>query len=113
MTDPALAYRLVAELAEDRRARGHHISPTQVERAAALLVDLWTAAAPHGIGPDHWGHTAHLPRAALDTVSAPPRRPPGSRPRPRRWQHRHPSSTRIVRWSATTCRHRPRPRCWP
>jgi hypothetical protein len=90
VTDPALAYRLVAELAEDRRARGHHISPTQVERAAALLVDLWTAAAPHGIGPDHWGHTAHLPRAALDTVSAPPRRPPGSRPRPRRWQHRHP-----------------------
>jgi hypothetical protein len=90
VTDPALAYRLVAELAEDRRARGHHISPTQVERAAALLVDLWAAAARHGIGTDHWGHAAHLPRAALDTISAPPRRPPGSRPRPRRWQHRQP-----------------------
>jgi hypothetical protein len=90
VTDPAHAYRLVAELADDRRARGHHISPTQVERAAALLVDLWAAAARHGIGPDHWGHAAHLPRAALDTISAPPRRPPGSRPRPRRWQHRQP-----------------------
>jgi hypothetical protein len=86
VTDPA--HQLVAELAADRRARGHYISHDQVERAAALLADLWAAAARHGITADHWGHTAHLPRAALDAISAPPRRPPGSRrPQPFRWQH--------------------------
>jgi hypothetical protein len=85
VTDPA--HQLVAELAEDRRARGHHISPQQVQRAAALLADLWAAAARHGITTDHWAHTAHLPRAALDAISAPPRRPPGShRPQPRHWR---------------------------
>jgi hypothetical protein len=86
VTHPARAHLLVAELAEDRRARGHHISPQQVERAAALLADLWAAAARHGITADNWGHTAHLPRAALDAISAPPHRPPGRRPGPRRWQ---------------------------
>jgi hypothetical protein len=88
VTDPVDARQLIGDLADDRRARGHHISPTQVERAAALLADLWIVAARHGISADHWGHAAHLPRAALDAVTAPPRRPPGSRLRPRRWTHR-------------------------
>jgi hypothetical protein len=88
VTDPTSARQLLGELAEERRGRGQHISPEQVGRAAALLVDLWAAAAMHGVGPDHWGYTAHLPRAALDTINAPPRLPPSSRPRARHRQHR-------------------------
>jgi hypothetical protein len=68
------ARHAIDAIASDRRARGAHIPPEHVEAAAALLVDLWAAAARHGIGPDHPGHTLHLPRAALDTVGARARR---------------------------------------
>jgi hypothetical protein len=89
MPDPALDCRLVAELAADRRAHGHHISPGQAEQAAALSADLWSAAARQGITPEHWSHHAHLPRAALDIISAPPRCPPAGRQRrPQLRQHR-------------------------
>ncbi|HEY2958892.1 MAG TPA: hypothetical protein VGM21_11900 [Actinomycetota bacterium] len=87
MPDSAHDHRLVAEFAGARLAHGHHISPGQAEQAAALPADLW--AARPGITPDHWGYHAHLPRAAFDTISAPPRRPPaGHQRRPQPWQHR-------------------------
>jgi hypothetical protein len=89
MPDPAHDHWLGDELAADRRAHGHHISPGQTEQAATLPADLWTAAARRGITPEHWGHHAHLPGAALDTISASPRRPPaGHQRRPQSWQHR-------------------------
>jgi hypothetical protein len=87
VTDPAHAGPLVAELADDRRARGQHISADQVGRAAELLVDLRTAGLD-GLGPDYLGSTTHPPCPALDGVSTPPRRPPRDRPRPRGWKYR-------------------------
>jgi hypothetical protein len=68
------AQQAIDRIAADRRARGAHIPPDHIEAAAALLLDLWAAAARHGIGADHLGHTLHLPRAALDTVGARARR---------------------------------------
>jgi hypothetical protein len=68
------ARQAIDGIAADRRARGTHIPPDHIEAAAALLVDLWAAAARHGIGANHPGHTLHLPRAALDTVAARARR---------------------------------------
>jgi hypothetical protein len=44
------------------------LSPEQDERAAALLVGLWAAAARYGIARDQSGCTLHLPGAALDTT---------------------------------------------
>jgi hypothetical protein len=64
------ARTVIGELAADRRSRGATITADQLEAAAALLVDLWAAAARHGIGPDHRAWTTHLPRAALDTTTA-------------------------------------------
>jgi hypothetical protein len=61
--------RLTA-LAADRQHRGTHTPPEHLEAAAALLVDLWAAAARHGITPAHPAWTFHLPRAALDTITA-------------------------------------------
>jgi hypothetical protein len=54
----------------NRQRRGTHTPPERLEAAAALLVDLWAAAARHGITPDHPAWTFHLPRAALDTATA-------------------------------------------
>jgi hypothetical protein len=71
MSDLAAARVLLDTLAAQRRTHGQPVTADQLDRAAALLVDLWTAAARHGITPDHWGYTLHLPRAALDTISAP------------------------------------------
>lgn len=77
MSDLATARALLDSLAAQRRTRGQPIPADQLDRATALLVELWTTAARHGITPNHWGYTLHLPRAALDTISAP--RPKASR----------------------------------
>jgi hypothetical protein len=70
MSDLATARAVLNPLTAQRRTRGQPVPPDQLDRAAALLVDLWAAAARHGITPDHWGYTLHLPRAALDTITA-------------------------------------------
>jgi hypothetical protein len=64
------ARTVIGDLAADRRSRGATITADQLEAAAALLVDLWDAAARHGIGAAHRAWTAYLPRAALDTATA-------------------------------------------
>jgi hypothetical protein len=87
VTDPAHAGAFVARAAAGRRDRDHCHSVDQVGRATELRADLGPAATRHSIGPDHWGQTTHPARAA---GSGPSRRPPGSRPRLRRWRHRRP-----------------------
>jgi hypothetical protein len=80
MPDPLTQARThVAALAADRQRRGTPTRPEDLETAAALLVDLWAAATRHGITPDHPAWTFHLPRAALDTISA-ARKQPSPRP---------------------------------
>ena len=90
MNHLADAHAFIEPIAAARRNRGRHVTDEHLQRAAALLADLWAAAARQGITPDHWGYHAHLPRAALDTISAPSRRPPAGRqrrPQPRQhWQ---------------------------
>ena len=44
--------------------------PEQPEAAAAPLVDLWAAAARHGITPNHCAWSFHPPCAALGTITA-------------------------------------------
>jgi hypothetical protein len=65
-------------LADDRRTRGANLPEADVEAAAALLVDLWAAAARHGITPQHRAWTFHLPRAALDVTAAARRKARGA-----------------------------------
>jgi len=74
---PALdhARTVIDDLAADRRSRGATITADQLEAAAALLVDLWAAAARHGIDPGHRAWTTYLPRAALDSTTKFPKRP--------------------------------------
>jgi hypothetical protein len=79
MSDLDHARACLHPLAAERRARGRPIAPEQLARAAALLTDLWAAAERHGITRDQVGATFHLPRAALDSVTAAAR----SRHRPR------------------------------
>jgi len=64
----------IEPIAADRRSRGATIPASQLEAAAALLVDLWQAAARHAITADHRAWTTYLPRVALDTITARPRR---------------------------------------
>lgn len=64
------ARTVITDLASDRRSRGATLTADQLEAAAALLVDLWAAAARHGIDPDHRAWTTYLPRAALDAATA-------------------------------------------
>jgi hypothetical protein len=66
----AQARAFIDPIAAERAARGAHLPPEHLEAAAALLTDLWQAAAAHGITADQPGHTLHLPRAALDTITA-------------------------------------------
>lgn len=71
MPDPLTQARTsVAALATDRQRRGTTTRSEDIEAAAKLLVDLWAAAARHGITADQPAWTFHLPRAALDTISA-------------------------------------------
>lgn len=51
-------------------ARRRHVTDEHLERTAALLADLWAAAARHGITSDQPGYHTHLPRAAFDTITA-------------------------------------------
>ena len=60
------AHAFIEPIAAAHRNRGRHVTEEYLERAAALLVDLWATAARHGITPDH----THLPRAAFDTITA-------------------------------------------
>jgi hypothetical protein len=60
----------IATLAADRQRRGTPTRPEDIDAAAKLLIDLWAAAARHGIIPDHPAWSFHLPRVALDTVCA-------------------------------------------
>jgi hypothetical protein len=57
---------------------GARLDDDQKRAAAALLVDLWAAAARHGITPDQFGWRRHLPRAAVDSIAAIGRRGPKS-----------------------------------
>ena len=71
MPDPLTQARTrIAALAADRQRRGTPTRPGDIEAAAKLLVDLWSVAARHGITPDHRAWSFHLPRAALDIISA-------------------------------------------
>jgi hypothetical protein len=71
MPDPLTQARNhLAGLAADRQRRGTPIPPEHIEAAAKLLVDLWAVATRHSITPNHPAWTFHLPRAALDTISA-------------------------------------------
>jgi hypothetical protein len=64
------AYVFIEPIAAARRNRGRHVTDEHLERAAALLADLWAAAAHHGITADQPGYHTHLPRAALDAITA-------------------------------------------
>ncbi len=83
---PALdhARTVIDDLAADRRSRGATITADQLEAAAALLVDLWAAAARHGIDPAHRAWTTYLPRAALDSTTTKFAKRPESQARARR-----------------------------
>jgi hypothetical protein len=71
VSDPLTQARTrVAALAADRQRRGIPVRPEDIEAAAKLLVDLWVTASRHGITADHPAWNFHLPRAALDTISA-------------------------------------------
>jgi hypothetical protein len=65
-------------LAAVREVAGSRLDSDQEQAAAALLVDLWAAAARHGITPKQWGWRRHLPRAAVDAIAAVGRRGPRS-----------------------------------
>jgi hypothetical protein len=82
MTDLHHARRAIDAIAADRRARGAHIPPDHVEAAAALLADLWAVAIRHGIRSDQPGYDLHIPRAALDTISAARKQHPSQPGRP-------------------------------
>jgi hypothetical protein len=64
------ARAVIEPIAAARRNRGRHITHEHPERAAALLADLWTAAARLGITPEQPGYHTHLPRAAFDAITA-------------------------------------------
>jgi hypothetical protein len=64
------AHAFIEPIAAARRARSRLVTDQHLQRAAALLADLWAAAAGHGITPDQPGHHTHLPRAAFDTIAA-------------------------------------------
>jgi hypothetical protein len=70
MHDLAHARAFLEPIAATRRSRGWLVTDQHLQRAAALLVDLWAAASAHGIPPDQPGHHTHLPRAAFDTIAA-------------------------------------------
>jgi hypothetical protein len=64
------ASAFIEPIAAARRNRGRHVTEEHLQRTAALLADLWAAAARHGITPDQPGYHTHLPRAAFDTITA-------------------------------------------
>ena len=70
MTHLADARAFIEPIAAARRKRGRQITEHHLQRTAALLADLWAAAARHGITPDQPGYHTHLPRAAFDTITA-------------------------------------------
>jgi hypothetical protein len=70
MHNLAAARAFLEPIAATRRSRGRLVIDQHLQRAAALLADLWAAAAAHGITPDQPGYHTHLPRAAFDTVAA-------------------------------------------
>ena len=78
-------------LAAIREVAGSRLHAEQEQAAAGLLVDLWAAAARHGITPKQWGWRRHLPRAAVDTIAAIGRRGPRSS------RHEEPSQGRSTR----------------
>jgi hypothetical protein len=66
----AAARAFIEPIAAARHNRGRHVTEEHLERAAALLADLWAAAARHGITSHQPGYHTHLPRAAFDTITA-------------------------------------------
>ena len=64
----------IEPIAADRRSRGATIPASQLEAAAALLVDLWQAAARHAITADHRAWTTYLPGSPSTPSPAPPAR---------------------------------------
>lgn len=66
-TAAAEAVRLSAE---DRRRSTLYAKPV-IDRAAALLVDLWAAGEKHGVGPGEWNAVAHLSSDVLDVLRYP------------------------------------------
>jgi hypothetical protein len=82
-TRAAAARAAIQRVVDERIARHATIPPEEVRAAAAmLLAGLWEVAAEHGVTADQWGWTNHLPRAALDTMSAAAKH----RPARKRWQ---------------------------
>jgi hypothetical protein len=76
------AQAAIRQLASERPSRPPTAQETQA--AAALLADLWAAAARHGITPGTPGWARHLPRAALDaTVAAGRPKRGGHKPKPK------------------------------
>ena len=70
MDDLADAHAFLEPIAATRRSRGRLVTDQHLQRAAALLTDLWAAASAHGLTPDQPGYHTHLPRAAFDTIAA-------------------------------------------
>lgn len=54
----------------DQAAEGHQVPAEALDAAAALLADLWLAAAAHGVSADALAAVTSLPTAALDAVLA-------------------------------------------
>lgn len=61
------AYAAVEKAAKS--SRGTLYAPSVLERAAALLTDLWAAGERHGVAASEWGWAADLAGGALDVVT--------------------------------------------
>jgi hypothetical protein len=72
VADPLTQARThLAPLVADHQRRSTPAALAHLEAAAALLANLWAAAAArHSITPDHRAWSFHLPCAALDTIAA-------------------------------------------
>lgn len=64
MTDTRTAADRIAAV----RRHGRPVTDADQAAAAALLTDLYAAAAQHGITPDNLGFLADLPGLALDAI---------------------------------------------
>lgn len=66
--DPQLTAARAAVRREAQARAGVYTTPA-IEAAAALLVDLHTAGARHGITPEEWGWVTNLAGACIDVTA--------------------------------------------
>lgn len=65
--DLLVATKDVTSIARDRRRNTLYSAPA-LDRAAALLYDLWTTGRRHGIDPHQWSYVASLGSEVLDVI---------------------------------------------